>query len=485
MNIIKNILYLINLYLINNILYLINLYLIKNILYLIKNILYLIKNILYLTHVVGIVLYEYIFCRDFNIFIDNVLYKLSRKNILYVKLFQACALNNSICNNLNVELNNKLMKFCDNAPWTVDDIDIDTLNQIEEKYNIHIPYKQQPINTGMISLVYKGTILHEGVEKPIIVKIKRNNIEERLNAAIENVLFVLMLVDWLPFINTYDFPTVVKKNINLITQQVNFSTEVKNIQKFQSYCQRLNYIKIPQVHPTVTNHFPNVILMEYVEGKTIQHIEKADREIYAKHLMKFIYLTTFLYGSYHGDLHLGNILFLKDPADNVCKICILDFGIVYELVNTKDAVFDILSNIITTPAAEVAEKIIQSGLIEPLDVIRSLNSTHYAKLISFFTDFINQSVHIEKKLNHHQIFLLLSHLNKYINSISISSITETNTNININTKGLKLRFSDDLIKIQVFFAMNHGVILTLCEDINYIELSDQVMRETFHLDLFM
>ena len=445
-------------------------------------ILYFIKHIFTLAHVVGIVLYEYILNKDF---INNVLHKLSRKNILYVKLFQACALNNSICSNkLDPTLNDKLMTFCDNAPWSVNDIDLDTLEQLERKYQICIPDKQQPINAGMISLVYKGTVLNEMVAdtKPIIVKIKRKNIEERLNAAIEHVLFVLMLVDWVPFLNTYDFPAVVKKNINLITQQVNFDMEVKNMQQFQTYCQRLNYIKIPQVYPDVTAALPNVILMEYVAGKTLQKIEKVDREIYAKHLMKFVYLTTFLYGSYHGDLHLGNILFLKDPTDvvNSHKLCILDFGIVYKLEQTKDAVFDIVSSILSIPPVEIAKKILQSGLIEPVEVIRSLHSTHYARLIHFLSEFINQSVHIEKKLNHHQVFLFLSDLNTYINGLSVA------TNVSASRKkGLQLRISDDLMKVQVFFAMNHGVILTLCEGINYIALSDQVMKETFHLDLFI
>jgi len=371
------------------------------------------------------------------------------------------------------------MKFCDKAPWSADDIDVQTLQHLEEKYNIQIPDKTQPINAGMISLVYKATLCHNNYERTtVIVKIKRKNIAERLNAAIEHVLFLVMLVEWVPWLNTYDLPAVVKKNINLLTQQVNFAMEVQNMQKFQTYCQRLNYIKIPKVYPEITAHFPNVILMDYVEGKTLQHIDKADREIYAKHLMKFVYLTTFLYGTYHGDLHLGNILFLKNATDKTCQLCILDFGIVYELEQTKDAVFDIVSSIIGTPPAEIAEKILQSGLIEPLAVIQSLPRPCYAKLINYLSYFINQTVHIEKKLNHHQIFSFLSELNAYINSIRSVA--------NINTKkNLDLRISDDLIKMQVFFAMNHGVILTLCEGINYIELSDQVMKETFHLDLFM
>ena len=462
---------------------------------LIENVLYILRNLVFLSSVVGIILYEYgkyLCWGNFNNFIVNILNKLSQKNILYIKLFQACALNTTI---IDPAFNDKLVKFCDNAPWTIEDIDMDTLWQLEKTYQMHIVDKHEPINTGMISLVYKGTSvagpstsvagpstsvagpstsvagpsLKVVNGQPLIIKIKRKNIETRLNAAIDNVLFFLALIDYIPFINTCDFPAVIKKNINLITQQLNFNNEVSNITKFQTYCQRLKYIKIPTVYPAVTKRFANVILMEYVQGQTIHNIDKADYEIYAKQLMKFVYITTFLYGIYHGDLHLGNILFLKEAG--VHKLCILDFGLVYEVEKTKDAVFDIVSSIIMTPPAQIADKILQSGILEPVEVIRSLSNEHYTELINYLTNFVNTTIHIDKKLNHHQIFPFLSNLNTYIT--------------NINKHHVHLRISDDLIKMQVFFAMNHGVMLTLCTDINYMELSDQVMKETFHLDVFI
>ena len=443
--------------------------------FLATNLLYVIKHSVCLIHILGIVLYAYgkywIF-GDFNLVLEEFLHKLSKKNILYVKLFQACALNNSLC--INININNKLLQFCDNAPWTVADIDIETLCELEAKYKLHIADKYQPINAGMISLVYKCTKTSEaGTDNnTLIIKIKRKHIEQRLQTAIEHVLFCLALLDCIPYINTYEFPAVVKKNIHLITQQVNFPNEVNNSEKFQRYCQRLTYIKIPKVYPEVTQEFNNVILMEYVQGKTLLNIHPVDREIYAKHLMKFVYITCFLHGSYHGDLHVGNLLFLADKQGQP-QLGIIDFGLVYELEKTKDAVFDILSSILLTPPEELAEKILQSGLIEPITAIRALNKEHYAHLIQVLSHFIKQSVHVEKKLNHHQVFTFMTELNAYI----------TKTNINLN--GLHLRISDDLIKIQVFFAMNHGVILTLCSETNYRELSDQVMRETFHLDLFL
>lgn len=426
---------------------------------------YYIRNISFLINVLGIMLYElgkYYLFGDFNECIANLTEKLSRINILYVKIFQACALHTQIIDN---DMNNQLIKFSDNSPWTLDDVDLTTLDALEKKYNLRIVDKLKPINTGMISLVYKCQ--RQNIDDFLIIKIKRKNIEKKLNDAIENLLFCLALVDLIPFLNTYDLPAVINKNITLITHQINFPQEVKNLEKFQDYCQHLKFIKIPKVYPAITERFSNVILMEYVRGKTIHTLDKANYDIYAKQLIKFVYITTFLHGAFHGDLHIGNILFLEDEEDKKYKLCILDFGIIYELEKTKDALFDIFTNILTTTPEKVADKILKSGLIEPVDIITSLESKQYTDLVKFLSYFINDSVHVVKCLNHHQIFKFFPELNTYIKTVD----------------GLKLRISDDLVKLQVYFAMNHGVILTLCTEKNYIELADQVMRETFHLDL--
>ena len=66
------------------------------------NLFYIIKHTVSLIHIACIVLYTYVeywLFGDFNRFIDKVLQKLSKKNILYIKLVQACALNNDMCSN--------------------------------------------------------------------------------------------------------------------------------------------------------------------------------------------------------------------------------------------------------------------------------------------------------------------------------------------------------------------------------------------------
>ena len=135
------------------------------------------KNVFFLFHASWIILSEFAlfwFFNDYMSFIDRLTSRLASINILYVKIFQAFALNNKL---IDEKLNNYLLKYTDNAPWTSNDIDYDTLYNLEQDYNIAF-YSNgvRPINSGMISLVFKAT--NTNTAKPIIVKLKRKNINE-------------------------------------------------------------------------------------------------------------------------------------------------------------------------------------------------------------------------------------------------------------------------------------------------------------------
>ena len=449
------------------------------------------KNIYFLINVSFIIAYEfckyYCFSESFGIcakifgtsnfgtFIENLSEKLSKKNILYVKIFQACALNN---NTIDDTINNKLIKYTDNAPWTEDeDIDLITLQEFAEEYDILIENDYKPINSGMISLVFKG--IDTISEETVIIKIKRKDIEQRLNDGIEKLLFFVKIVDMIPFLNNYGLAEVIQKNMDLIKHQTNFLEEVKNIQQFKKNCQGLKYIVIPDVYEEVTLKYPEIILMEYIRGTPIYTVEKKDYEIFAKRVMQFFFITMFLNGVVHGDLHIGNILFITDDDkdndndnnDNNYrhKIGILDFGITYDIKETKNILFDMFTELCSIPPRETAKKVLLSGLLEPLAVIKGLPPAHYNRLVDIVEVFINTTVMIDKRINQMNVYKFVTQLKDYIAQNKI--------------EGLDLKISSDLLKIQVMFGMLHGVILTLCNNDEYIELGDQVIRETFQLDL--
>ena len=94
----------------------------------------------------------YRFFNDHNSFVHRLTQKLASINILYVKVFQAIALNNNF---ITSDINNQLSQFTDNAPWNYNDIDFDLLTNVSNEYDLIFKDGfESPINSGMISLVF-------------------------------------------------------------------------------------------------------------------------------------------------------------------------------------------------------------------------------------------------------------------------------------------------------------------------------------------
>ena len=431
-----------------------------------------IKQLWFLFKVCFIFSSEYLFLffhTDKLKFIDRLTQRLANVNILYVKVFQAIALNNSL---IDENINNTLLKFTDNAPWTKDDIDVDTLNALKEDQQLVIcDGVYNPINSGMISLVFKATRVSD--DSNVIIKIKRRMIERKLKDAIDNLLFFMYVLSFFPLVKKYQLAEVVNKNIDIIKHQINFYEEVENLLKIKNNCKHLKYVKIPDVFKEVTDKYPNVILMEQIDGLPIHKVKEEDYEEFAKSVLKFGFVTTLLHGVTHGDLHSGNILFIKDDNDKKYKhkIGVIDFGIVYEIDSQfKGVLFTVLTEMFNDPPKVTAIKILDSGMIEPLELVKSLPEEHRTNIINFMSEIIRDTINNPNSANQIQIYKFISEFKKYISNPEISC--------------LGLRPSDNFVKTQLVLAMAHGVTLTLCKD-DYMAFANKVINELFHTDIMM
>ena len=431
------------------------------------------KEILFLFKAFFIIFSElliYFFYNDKITFIDRLTRKLASINILYVKVFQAFALNNSL---IDDKINNTLLKFTDNAPWTNDDIDYNILFKLEDDEGLVFQDEgiSYPMNSGMISLVFRAKRRIDNSN--VIVKLKRKNIEYKLKEAIDNLLFFMYILSFFPLVQKYQLAEVVNKNIDIIKHQVNFHEEVENLIRVKNNCKNLKYVKVPNVYKEITDKYDNVILMEQIIGVQIQNVKEEDYYGFAKQVVKFGVVTTLIHGVAHGDLHGGNILFIKDENDtkHKYKIGVIDFGIIFEMESRmKDVLFGILTEMFTTPAELTAKKLLTSGIIEPIDILKSLPKDHYENILIFTTEIIQDTIHNSKQANQIQIYKFLSKFKTYISDPEIS--------------GLGLRPSDSFVKTQLVLAMAHGVTLTLCKE-NYITLLDDVINELFHTNMIM
>jgi predicted unusual protein kinase regulating ubiquinone biosynthesis (AarF/ABC1/UbiB family) len=173
--------------------------------------------------------------------------------------------------------------------------------------------------------------------------------------------------------------------------------------------------------------FSNIILMEYIKGSTIKDIKNADYCEYSKQIIKFVLVTTLINGVCHGDLHMGNILFIKDETDKKYKykLGILDFGIVYEINKIKNTLYYIFANLYTDLPEKIAQNLLESGILEPVDCIIKIPQNHYKYMLGILTKFINDTIYISKHFCQINAFKSLYELNDYITENNLYNPKET------------------------------------------------------------
>ena len=430
------------------------------------------KQVLFLINVFFIIsseLFFYVIYKDLQYFAARITHRLASINILYVKVFQAIALNNSL---IDEKINNQLLKFTDNAPWNYNDINFEELIEVTDKYDIILPDGyDSPINSGMISLVFKA--YKRNTNTPLIIKMKRKDIDAKLNDAIMNLQFFMNILKFIPIIKKYQIVDVINKNIDIIKHQTNFSQEVDNMIKVKKNCSKLKYVVIPYVYEDVTREYSNVILMEYIDGIKINQIKEEDYEDFAKQVIKFGFVTSVIHGVAHGDLHGGNILFIKDDTQEKYKhkIGVIDFGIIYEVeAEFKGNLFNLFTQIFESTPRETAIKLFNSGIIEPENIFNQLPNEHREQILNFTCEIIQDTIQNSKKANQLQLYKLMYKLKEYLCKSDLSSI------------GIKP--SDNFVKTQLVLAMTHGVTLTLCKD-DFITISDKVLNELFNTKLII
>lgn len=408
--------------------------------------------------------------RNYANFIERITCRLAGINILYVKVFQAVASNNSL---IDEQTNNNLLKFTDNAPWTYSDIDFENLIHMCATYDIVLPNGfESPMNAGMISLVFKG-YKKDDTQTPVIIKMKRKNIDITLKHAIENLETFLYLSSFIPIVHKYHISEVIKRNIDIIRCQTNFHIEVANLIKIKTNCKHLKYVKIPMVYQEVTENYHDIILMEYIDGMKINDISHEDYEAFAKQVMKFGFVTSIVHGVTHGDLHSGNILFIKDDADEKYphKIGVIDFGIIYELDSEyKGLVFDVLTQMFSISPKDSAIKLLGSGIIDPPGILKQIPAEDYEHILQFTTEIIEETVNSSKKANQIQLYKFLHKLKEYFGNSKLANIG--------------IRPSDNLVKTQLVLAMSHGITLTLCKE-DFMTVADKVINELFHTNMII
>ena len=260
--------------------------------------------------------------------IKNITYKLEELNIVYVKVFQSLCLDKNILNEQEREF---LIKYTDSVPYNSDDINYELLDTLESKYNIRLQ-DIQVINSGIVGIVFKGIHGNHNDSK-VVIKILKNNIEQRLNQVFNEIEFITNIIKYIPYLNNLNLNKLFLDNKESLLNQIDFVNEVKNIKLFKEKNKNLEEYIIPHVYEEITNEYNNIIVMENIQGLKIDQIKKMDPYIkneFGKLLVKFGVVSILYNSAIHNDLHAGNVFFYINDNDNSkpkYQLGLIDFGI--------------------------------------------------------------------------------------------------------------------------------------------------------------
>jgi len=432
-----------------------------NVVYFLDNIREAISNIVFLTQTFFICLefgFLYAINYDEEIRFENFIKQLASLNIFYVKIFQSICTNNYLLNDMQSEY---LLKYTDEVPFSSNEIDISIERSLDTtalriRDNLEI-YKHgeylYPYKSGMISLIYRGTLNGEKV----IIKVLRKNIKNRLHFALKRMDFLFKIIGYLPYIRSFQLNELIKENKAILMSQTNFNNEVENISKMYSNCLSTDYVKIPKVYPEYTNDNNSVIVMEFLDGCKLEQLDENDKDIYCEQLAKFSVKCILYNRLYHADLHPGNILFIKDTCGDrdIRKLGIIDFGIMGELTkNEQNYYFKLLTSIANTKNYEDVIDIFLDGLVEPREKIRELSETRYKILRSELANILNK-----KQTN-------------YITSCDVFKI-------NTKLRKYNLFLSKSFCKVELCMAISDSVISKLSCNTSYLDYIKESVVSAF------
>ena len=417
----------------------------------------------------------------YNEYMKQLALQMSKENIFFIKFFQAvCTTSHPL---LTDDVLHYLNTFTDNAPYTSSEIDVESLERLTKEFSIEIKRPFVPIKSGTISLIFEGT-LESG--QSVIIKCKRVGINEKIENAIVHMNSLISFTRFVPHIQNLSIHDIYNENKQSIIDQLSFDTEVRNIELFYSKWNKpgLDYVKIPKVHSEITKQIPSVIVMERIVGDTIYNVDRDDKDTYAKLLAKFNFKSVFYDSVYHGDIHPGNIFFIKELKQKTVasidddddddddeesgdesseesvdksndkeneknkykyKIGIIDFGIVGTIKREmQNTIFHLFKGLHEKNHDAVARCIIDN-LIEPKNVLTCEKNNELIDIISKYSE-----SHFGKDTH------------RFLDAEDIIKINKTLNAYNV-------QFSKEFCKIELSFAISDSVCKMLTNKTTYVD----------------
>ncbi len=237
----------------------------------------------------------------------------------YIKLGQLLSIRPDL---VPQEYCEEFSKLLDEVPpeklSTVEQVIIKEFNKPVKDIYSHIDAK--PLGSASVAQVHKARLK---TGKAVAIKVQRPDIAKKFSADIDIIRYIAQKLQK-HLHNGINIPIIVDEFEQYTRKELDFTVEAGNIDNMRKASRT---VVIPQVYWSQTTE--KVLTMEYLEGKKLSETSKTDKPQIAKKIIDAFLDQMFNTGTFHADLHPGNVLLLKNG-----KIGLLDFGIVGHIDKT-------------------------------------------------------------------------------------------------------------------------------------------------------
>jgi ubiquinone biosynthesis protein len=180
---------------------------------------------------------------------------------------------------------------------------------------------ETPIGAASIAQVHRAT-LKDGSE--VVLKIQRPRLERVINTDLDILLGLASLVEErIPEAIHYNPFALVNEFARTLRLECNFRKEARNLERFREMIEEEPGVIVPKIHHHLSTG--RLLVQEFIEGQRLDiAVTTANKELVKRgvnHLNRVVLKSIFEIGYFHGDPHLGNILFT--PKN---EVALLDFG---------------------------------------------------------------------------------------------------------------------------------------------------------------
>ncbi len=250
-------------------------------------------------------------------------------------------------------------EYCDEFAKLLDEVPPEKISTVEQVIiqefkrpinNIFSHIDPRPLGSASVAQVHKARLK---TGKAVAVKVQRPDIAKKFSADIAIIRYIgKKLQKHLQ--NNINIAQIIDEFERYTKKELNFTIEANHIEEIRAEL-KTKQVVVPKVFWSYTTE--KVLTMEYLDGAKLSEVRITDRPHMARAIVDAFEEQVFQNGTFHADIHPGNILLLKNG-----KIGLLDFGIVGHLdARTRKLGLELYVAILERNPERIAEILLKYG----------------------------------------------------------------------------------------------------------------------------